>query len=919
MPKVVLRGDAVAKAKIYQVTFSNWEDGDKITASVGNKTIVYAASSEDDAASGLATLINASSIPEFQEFSASSDGAVLTVISVTAGKDVFMSFSTEDAASGTAVVTEVTPGVEPVNEVQRFKLQDGVSGGSFSWSNDFGSGTETSNAINWNDSAAAFKAAIVGGMASVTDADLSVVKAADGDWYVTWKGALAATEIGEGTIDGSSLTGTGEVDVQETQAGRGLSDEIQMLRIHSVVSSMSFRLIFAGTQQILFNTADFADAASLQAQLEAASAIGAGNVEVLGGHETITANDDYYTYFIRFKGDLAGTNLSEFVVDFASGGTVDVTTVITGGASAANEFQVVNLGKPLPDGNTWTLSDGTDETSDLTPNETAADIETDLEGFAAFDDVAVSGQNGVYGIEFKGTSVNTDIALLTLSAGLLSTTTTPSIDELRKGEAAVDQQWEIRVFGSGGSFTLTDGTDISSAIAFGALAATVKSTLETDITAITTVTVTGTGTPDDPYIVTVTDPSGTPLALTGNGSSLTGGDGIVTEETSHVVGVNEVQRVTITATTGQWKIADILGEAAGPWDYNETAANIKTDVEAVLGVGNIDVTGVAGGPYDFEFTGDNAEQPIAAIVTDDFTLDGGGSSTESVSVVVTQRSQGPAHANDPLNWNVVGGTDRVPETGDDLVIEDGDQDLLHGLNWLTEFTADAGSDQLTITDHDFADEQKVRVSSDDTLPAGLAADTDYYVIYVDHNTIQLSATRGGSAIDITDAGTGTHTIAVELNSYTRSSNYTGLIGLAVRNTDGETYYEYRNRAFRFGLLSTGDKKITVGTGDGSSSGREILHNGAYEIDMVLYKTGGSQSGEPAFQHTGQNANSLVTVYDADAGFAFHAGEVSQYKKIMQHGGFVNLGEGQTIAEYIRTDGETLANGATFTGTLTIVG
>lgn len=49
-------------------------------------------------------------------------------------------------------------------------------------------------------------------------------------------------------------------------------------------------------------------------------------------------------------------------------------------------------------------------------------------------------------------------------------------------------------------------------------------------------------------------------------------------------------------------------------------------------------------------------------------------------------------------------------------------------------------------------------SSTGTLPAPLVAGTTYYVVAVANNNIQVSATKGGSAISLTTAGVGTHTV-----------------------------------------------------------------------------------------------------------------------------------------------------------------
>lgn len=74
----------------------------------------------------------------------------------------------------------------------------------------------------------------------------------------------------------------------------------------------------------------------------------------------------------------------------------------------------------------------------------------------------------------------------------------------------------------------------------------------------------------------------------------------------------------------------------------------------------------------------------------------------------------------------------------------------------TTFTVDAGTDVVTLTDGDeLADGDRARVSSSGTLPAGLAAATDYWW---DEANSKFLSSSGGSAVDITDTGTGTHTV-----------------------------------------------------------------------------------------------------------------------------------------------------------------
>lgn len=78
-----------------------------------------------------------------------------------------------------------------------------------------------------------------------------------------------------------------------------------------------------------------------------------------------------------------------------------------------------------------------------------------------------------------------------------------------------------------------------------------------------------------------------------------------------------------------------------------------------------------------------------------------------------------------------------------------------GQTFTTDFTTD---DKLDITSHGFSNDDRIMVtSSSQDLPAGLDSATVYYVINATTNDFELSLTSSGSAIDITDNGTGTHT------------------------------------------------------------------------------------------------------------------------------------------------------------------
>jgi len=70
---------------------------------------------------------------------------------------------------------------------------------------------------------------------------------------------------------------------------------------------------------------------------------------------------------------------------------------------------------------------------------------------------------------------------------------------------------------------------------------------------------------------------------------------------------------------------------------------------------------------------------------------------------------------------------------------------------------DPATDQITVSGHKMETGDEVTLASSNTLPTGLTAGT-YYIIFVDANNVQLSATVGGAAVDITADGSGNSTL-----------------------------------------------------------------------------------------------------------------------------------------------------------------
>lgn len=94
------------------------------------------------------------------------------------------------------------------------------------------------------------------------------------------------------------------------------------------------------------------------------------------------------------------------------------------------------------------------------------------------------------------------------------------------------------------------------------------------------------------------------------------------------------------------------------------------------------------------------------------------------------------------------------------------------------FTADASTDVCTYTStanipSNLLTGTRVRLTTTTTLPGGLATATDYYLIRVSDTTFKLATSYAnavaGTAINITDAGTGTHTVTWLLPRYTNGA------------------------------------------------------------------------------------------------------------------------------------------------------
>lgn len=71
------------------------------------------------------------------------------------------------------------------------------------------------------------------------------------------------------------------------------------------------------------------------------------------------------------------------------------------------------------------------------------------------------------------------------------------------------------------------------------------------------------------------------------------------------------------------------------------------------------------------------------------------------------------------------------------------------------FSFSVSGSTFTATGHNFVNGNIVQFYTVDTLPTGISAATDYYVISVSDATFQVSATYGGSVVTLSSSGSGT--------------------------------------------------------------------------------------------------------------------------------------------------------------------
>lgn len=128
-------------------------------------------------------------------------------------------------------------------------------------------------------------------------------------------------------------------------------------------------------------------------------------------------------------------------------------------------------------------------------------------------------------------------------------------------------------------------------------------------------------------------------------------------------------------------------------------------------------------------------------------------------------------------------------------------------------TVTRSANTLVMGSNPFYDDYAVRLYSTGTLPAPLVADTTYYTRARTGTTVELSATRGGSAITLTSAGTGTHTlVANRVENLLVQGNKVinpGTFGVVVAGT-GDAYPTFLRCVTADNQIDADNGSLTVG-------------------------------------------------------------------------------------------------------------
>lgn len=837
---------------------------------------------------------------------------------------------------GTAAVvvtTEQTP-VVGTSEVQTVTCFGSPTGGTRGFRFDGFTATVAYNAST-ADVQTAFRA-----LPSVNGANVDVTGTANSEYVFTFKNALAHQALPLIEVITSELTGgTIYADLVTTTPGVAAVNQINYVYHRSVadtpasISLAKSGTWTSGTWKIKRNGGAFSGDIPWDATDSEIAAILETWIDLHGVIVTITSG--YIA--IGFVGPALTLPLS----------SVTLSVSLGGGSLSVSHFQSGEfVGGPLVDqtykiriNGTWTDSIARDaDVADVQTAVTAVSgagtaIVTALENSGNLND-----NDGLYQIEWRSSLSGAAVAVTVADDGPAGYTSIMTAIYQQATASGTNEVKTLTVHGSPsyGSVTLTYGGLTTTPVDYNATAAVAISALvalgnigETDFV--------GAGGPLPGTAVTFT--AGGALSYTDVGEMTVDDNGLkqrVVRTTPGVTGVNEIQRLSLAGQSVRAGTVTITieGDAVDPVAYDVDLLTLIAALEDSSGLTAGDLAGSYGGPWPEEdfyivFGGSMAETNADLITASDSLTNAAASAVSYDPMIVSldTAATGPNHFNDPVNWyNPAQPTvSRAPERGDTLYWTEGTVDVLYGLVQMLTYTADTVNDLLVAGKrHDLAEGQVVEVWSiggGAAPPAGLSANTAYYVVGLDPVTgnFSLATSAGGAKINLTGTGTGTHWVGVRVSRILQLSTYTGKWGLPWKNAGD--YKEYRPLDLEIGLLPGGTKTITIGQGDGIGSGLISVYTGPDEVIFECLNSGSpSDRTRPAVNWRGSNADAVMKVLDGDFGIALRPTEAAVFDTLEQRGGSLSLGESVSFTTLDKTGGTiTSINGATLSGPLKIRG
>lgn len=179
------------------------------------------------------------------------------------------------------------------------------------------------------------------------------------------------------------------------------------------------------------------------------------------------------------------------------------------------------------------------------------------------------------------------------------------------------------------------------------------------------------------------------------------------------------------------------------------------------------------------------------------------------------------------------------------------------------FTASSSSGLLLTYTNDFNTFSKVRFTTTTTLPTGLSAGVDYWIVRVSATTCRVATSLAnaiaGSVIAYTDAGTGTHTMTMQMPRYTDGVGAEAMFVVQTQPTGGGptlSATSYTNTAGTAGRAIQGS--VTFGaTADAYAT--RVIHSGnaAGRYGPFLPKQGGD-TGIKSFESFTWSAGTAYT-------------------------------------------------------------